>query len=588
MDIICKNHLRKAGEKLDRVSLLFSDVYPTPKCFDEDDKRVYIFGSPIYKEKINSESLIRDLLIRHINDFVREINGSFLCLIYDKRKKELSIANDRFASIPFYYRVDNGIFTGATNYSDIWRQYRNRDSFKINEEAFYEFLSMKRLFGNKTYDHDTNFLDSASIITFQPDSGRLITTRYWQPDCKRNNLTPDETVERIASLVRQSFKRATSDSRRYGLLLSGGLDSRAVLSASDNPLLCYTTCGYRNNEYLVANELSHIKNYEHVFIDKPRTYYSDIIDRAVYISGAMNVYISAQFFNIEEVVKKRSDLLLHGYGFDFLLRGKYLPLTTLHPSLKHITHRRRLKPLDSTASDMPKEFIENISYRLKSVKPAALLKDGVREKIEDSLYENMRNIFNSAKRLSDDPYLWWTYCNFHNVSRHYTWLNLSSIRSFIEERTIAFDNDLFDLFWSMDAKAKLNGDIFLRAMRFMDPALLKVRYANTNLGFDDHPVATAFKMMFKKNKILRRTGLNTIFKNVLPAPLREERSWALDRKYINMLTSDLCLADSLEELRFLNMDAVRRCMKEHLEGKKNHESLILRLTTLNKFLKMGR
>jgi len=463
----------------------------------------------------------------------------------------------------------------------------------MNQEAFYEFIYMKRLFGNKTYDHDTRFLDSASILRYATSSGRLDIAKYWQPNCNISEMSMEDASDKLAFLMKESFKRLSSDSKRYGLLLSGGLDSRSILAASDVPLTCITTCEYMNNEYMVAKELSRAKGYEHIFIEKPSTYYSDIIDKAVYTGAGMTLYTGAHFFNIEDVAREKIDVFLHGYGFDFLFRGKYLP-NTVHPLLSKLTYRRNLIPIGIGAKDVAEEFIENISYRLdrlKSVNSAMLLKYRARKGMLDALYCESNKIINEAKTLSDDPYKWWDYCCFRNVSRHYTWLNILSLRTFIEERTAAFDNDLFDFFWSLDPLSRLNGDIFVGAIKLLDPNVFKVRNANTNLSLGDPSFVTSSKIVL--NKALKETGLNKLFKRSLPFPLLRERSWPIDadlireNEKIRELTLGLCDSSELETLSFLNMDVVGSCICDHLDGKGDYTNLILTFLTVDRFLKQA-
>lgn len=573
------------------IRLIFSDIYPRPVMIENEAKKIIVLGSPIYGGRINHEQIKEMLLKRKTEDFIKEINGSFLFAVYDKAESRLSVASDRFASVPFYYRIENGSFFGATNYSNIWRSMRGRHNFKIREEAFYEFIYMRRLFGSKTYDHDTNFLNSASIVVFKALTGTGCIFKYWQPDCNIKELPLDENARKLASLIGASFKRATSDPKRFGLLLSGGLDSRAILAASDRELSCITTCEYKNNEYLVANELSRAKHCRHIFVEKPKDYYASIIDRAVYLGSAMSIYANAHFFNLEESVKDNIDVFLHGYAFDFLFRGKYLP-NTIHPLLEKVTYKRRFIPLLKGSKSIAEEFIDNISYRLKLVKPEDILNHRSRKKMTDSLYYSIKGITDEAKTLSDDPYKWWDYCCFHNISRHYSWLNITSIRTFKEERTIAFDNDLFDFFWSLDPASLLNSRIFLRAISLMDPAVFKVRYANTNLNLGEPSIVTGGKIII--NKILKETRLNKIFKNALPPPSARERSWPIDSAIVRdnpglrKLASELCNPEALEELSFLNMDTVRRCVKEHLDGKRSYTNFVLTLITIKRFLELSR
>ena len=589
MSMITERPVADAGRavKFDRIELSLWASYPPAKFFERSRKRLIILGSPVYNEKIDYETLKEMLFTQAAERFIKDIKGTFLFILYDNNAKELLVINDRFASIPFFYRPDKGVFYGATNYSDIWRVFRGRPGFRISEEAFYEFLYMRRLFGTKTYDRDTSYMDSASMLKFSSLSGHLNTARYWRPSGSKNTLSAEENTRKLAFLMKQSFRRATSDGKRYGLLLSGGLDSRSVLAASDKPMTCITTCEHRNNEVAVAEELSRVKGYEHIFIKKPQSYYSDIVDRAVYVAGGMSIYVNSHLFNVEEAAGKHADILLSGYGFDFLFRGKYLPHSMpLH--LKKLTYWRNLMPLERGWKDVAEDFIGNLGFRLKSVEPWRLVKYKKRKEMFDALYYSIKGIVEEARGISDDPYKWWDYCSFHNVSRHYSWPNLLCLRSFTEERTVALDNDLFDLFWGLDVSMYHNGRIFKEAVRLLDEDIFNVRNANTNLKFGDSLPAQTAKILL--NKAAKETKLNRVFRGSIPPPSSRERSWPIDdylirdNEAIRNMALGLCASGNLEALSFLDMDTVSRCVKEHLAGKKKHTNLILSLITLDRFL----
>jgi asparagine synthase (glutamine-hydrolysing) len=571
---------------LENVLLILHKQYPVFREYECAERRIFIVGRPMYNNRFDEEPLKRALSIFSPRKIARDINGSFLLIIFDKNDRVLYVINDRCASMPFYYRRNKGAFIGATNYSDIWKRSGEQGVLRINEEAFYEFLCFRRLFGSKTYDRDTRYMDSASVLMYNCATGGLTAEKYWRPDCGRKDASAADSSKRLAFLIKEAFSRMTSDGKRYGLLLSGGLDSRAILASSDKKLTCFTTCAYENNEYRVAGELSGMKGYEHIFIPKPGSYYSDIIEEATYLSGAMGGYMHSHFLNIKDAAREKADVLLHGYGFDFLFRGKYLP-HTMHPFLKRFTYHRKLRPIAADAGRLADDFIRSVSFRSKDMNAADLLAPGIKKPMEESLRSGIENIINEAKTLSEDPYVWWEYCSLHNISRHYTWPNLLSARSFMEERSVAFDNDLLDLFWSMDPRSRNNGAVFTEAIKILDPKMLSVRIANTNLRGDDHPLVTAGKIGL--NKILKDTGLNKIFTGSIPPPSLKERSWPIGADLIRSAgIKDRALKMSgpsnLDGLNFLDKKAVSKCVEEHMAGRSDYTNLILNLITLEGFL----
>jgi hypothetical protein len=181
MEDTCRAFYLDSETRPAKISLAFSQQLPEPKYYENGERKVLVLGSPVLNDHVNYEEIGKRLLEGKLEAFIRDINGSFLFVIYDKASRRLKIANDRFASISFYYRKSKDIFMGSTSYSYIWKEARSQDHFKIDREAFYEFISLGRLFGDKTYDRDSKFLNSASILTYTPAGQNLSLKRYWRP-----------------------------------------------------------------------------------------------------------------------------------------------------------------------------------------------------------------------------------------------------------------------------------------------------------------------------------------------------------------------------------------------------------------------
>jgi asparagine synthase (glutamine-hydrolysing) len=73
-------------------------------------------------------------------------------------------------------------------------------------------------------------LPPATTLVLEPDGGTR-TTRYWQPDYRRNgsSLTEREWEDRVENILRTSVKRRLTADVPVGVLLSGGLDSSLIV-----------------------------------------------------------------------------------------------------------------------------------------------------------------------------------------------------------------------------------------------------------------------------------------------------------------------------------------------------------------------
>lgn len=84
-------------------------------------------------------------------EFIKGLNGEFLIIVFSKLKGLMSVANDRFTSIPFYYHVDpaDGSITASMFFSDLWGRLKQDGRLKMSQTSFFEFLWFQRLFGVK-------------------------------------------------------------------------------------------------------------------------------------------------------------------------------------------------------------------------------------------------------------------------------------------------------------------------------------------------------------------------------------------------------------------------------------------------------
>lgn len=569
-------------ESADRIKVIADGFkYPT-YTYSDADNTVYVIGSPILGETIDAATAAKRFIAdRDRMEWLPSVNGEFLFILIDKKGRKLYIANDRFSSLPVYYATVKNQFLGSVSYSDLWEVLSSRGSVELNSEAFFEFIYFQRLFGVKTYDTLSRFLPGATRLIF--DGSGIKLDRYWRPDfTKGKGMTLDKAGKLLAEHVTRSARRKTSDQKRYGLFLSGGIDSRLVLAALETPPVCFTLAASEyNNEFRVASEAASIKGARHILLQKPSGHYSDILTKGSLLGGGMSAFGHAFFLGFDDMVKRSADCVFHGHAFDYLFQGMYLPVHSFS-ILSKKTHFVWLKKL---TRDLEREFISGIPYRLKETDPFRFVKPAYRPRLEEYLIDSICAVTQTVKDSCDTLYDLWDFLIFDNMSRHHTFTNYGSLATYVEERKLAFDNDIIDLYFSIPAKLRVGGRVSGRALRYLDPRLARLRTGNTNVAADSSPLvktlATGGFWLAKRFKVGHR-------KFFYPSP--EDRTWSTgsavirDDVGIRMEVEKLCDAPALQNLTFLDMDAVRRGVRENLDGKSDESKFIFSLMTINRFL----
>jgi asparagine synthase (glutamine-hydrolysing) len=547
-----------------------------------DNKDIIVFGEPIINEKINDEKLLTEYIkADSIKKFARNINGTFLLVIYDKLEKKMTVINDRFASYPFYYYEFGQSSIVCSNKFRQLLKYKNGNASCVNGNSIFEFIYFRKLLGNKTFDNGIYYLDSASILEVK--NVGLNIDKYWIPDYSRQERNDSELIDKLSMALKKSVDSYTSDDENCALLLSGGIDSRTILAASRNNIsLCATTAQSKNNEYYVAHEIASYCNKKHAFIKRQDDIFEESIFDAIDITGGMQVYNECQFLNHKKYFSDNINTFLTGFGLDILLTDLYLPVKQRSIFNLPVMHNK-IFPLQN---DISKEFLQKSKYRLKTSDPFSIIKDDKKSTMYDYLYSEVDKIIKKGEEIGAEGYKLWEYLSIHNLSRHYSYPMIMSIRTFARCRNPALDNDLFDLSIAMGYKQKLNSGIYKKAIYKLDPELMNIRNANTNMKASlTARQQTYIKYMYY---VLDKLGVRNIPRN----PGWKDRTWGLPchviaaSSRIKNLINKLATSERLMDLDYLDMNKVSNIISEHNAQKHDHAVLINHLLTIDEGLKV--
>ena len=545
-----------------RLSVSFSNVNPTPVIRERGDICIILLGSPILDGKIDREKAA-DLVSDGSNlpdKLSTKINGEFLFIIFNRANGGLKIINDRFTSIPLYYYHNkaSGEFYATPYFTCLW-QIRKTLGLKINQEALCEFLFFQRILWTKTYLENVLYLPDASILCIEGKS--LSISRYWKRNYEKNNSSLNENARRLADFVEKSVKYKTSDNKRYGHFLSGGMDSRSVLAAFEkNYPTCFTATISENRELRTAREIAHTKGAKHVFLKLHSEHYSQIFEPSVKVIGGMYNYDHGLFLGYDEPVRQNADVCFHGHGFDYMFQGMYIPGKTVKIGSRTLYYTTLMELPD----DLVTYFRTNVSYRIKQADVWDFIRQNKRADLLSSQIESISEVLSEGRKLTDSPNDLWEYLTFHHLSRHYSYPNHATIATLAEQRTISFDNDIFDLYLSLPVKHRFVGRIEKKCLEILDPRLAKIWSANTNLPVTASPLRqTAYQLTnFLKHRIFPEKENPEWTERTWPSRENALRSQPI----LKTAVLELCKSDTLEEIDFLDIEKIRDEFPRWLKG----------------------
>jgi asparagine synthase (glutamine-hydrolysing) len=167
-------------------------------------------------------------------DGLAALSGTFQIAIWHRATEELVLINDRVGFYPHYYCHRGGTFVFAPSLRSLLAV--PEVPREPDDAAIAQFLRFQQILGSRSWLRDVSLIPPATQLRVSLKDGKLTAARYWDWD----QLHPDERITRRQALegcteLFQSAVDARIDPERSALLLSGGLDSRAILAFAREP-----------------------------------------------------------------------------------------------------------------------------------------------------------------------------------------------------------------------------------------------------------------------------------------------------------------------------------------------------------------
>lgn len=170
-------------------------------------------------------------------------NGMFALALWDRKKKKMLLARDRYGVKPIYYSLETNRFSFGSEQKAITAL----PGFKknLNQEALIEYFTFQNIFTDNTFVQGIKILPAGTYGLFKQDLGKLEVHRYWDFQFKEPDHALDERsyVEELQRLLEQAVQRQLVSDVEVGCYLSGGIDSgtiAAIASRSTSNLKTFT------------------------------------------------------------------------------------------------------------------------------------------------------------------------------------------------------------------------------------------------------------------------------------------------------------------------------------------------------------
>ncbi len=226
-----------------RLSIL--DLSGGHQPMSNDDESIWIvfngeiFNAPDIRKRLEKKDIKfftdnsdTEVIIRLYEekgmDLLKELNGMFAFVIYDKKRNILEGARDRMGIKPFYFTQLGNRFAFSSELKSILTlPYIDRE---IDFQSLYHYMSLLYVPDQSSIIKGIERLPPGHKFIYDIGRKNLKITKYWQPTFKEDKTkSVDEWSEKIREGLGDAVNRWTLSDVPIACSLSGGIDSSAIV-----------------------------------------------------------------------------------------------------------------------------------------------------------------------------------------------------------------------------------------------------------------------------------------------------------------------------------------------------------------------
>ena len=423
------------------------------------------------------------------SDLFLKLNGMFALAIIDKARRNIIFARDRFGEKPLYIYKSTDLLAFASEISCFKKHKYIQLSIHLKNVQKYMgygfFPKSTCLYNNCEKLEAGRFM----ICDF---NGNIIDKKcYWQftinEDMSFCHRDENEITEEFLSLLDNAVKIRLMSDHPIGILLSGGIDSSAILASmsqyNSEPVNAFTI-GFDNasfDETEKAKIVAKIYNAQHHINTLPsqhiKSLANEVIDRLdepLGDSSLLPTYLAYKG------ASEHAKVVLSGDGADELLAGyapfralklaqlyqKNLPLRA-HEFVKSLVQKIPASTNYMTLAYKLQRTLKGIDYPIKLWNPTWLspadpmqIKDLFTNSLTDEeIYSEAIELWNEKPHQSIQHKTLEFYSRLYLTDNILTKSDRTSMMNSIESRAVFLDNHLVDFLSKLPFSFKMRGSI---------------------------------------------------------------------------------------------------------------------------------
>lgn len=431
-------------------------------------------------------------------EIARDLQGAFAAAILDEERQRLLLVTDRFGSYPVYWFHTPGQFVFA---SELRAALKAHPRPALNARAVSDFMKFGFPMGDKTLASGVELAPAGAVLTYDRTTDAVSVCRHASlaSTFRQTDIGREEYLGELRQAFGRAMTRATAGSHRYGISLSGGLDTRVLLAALDRKgctVSSFTLGGRGCADEVIANQLSRMAKTRHRFVALDDQYLDDLlptVQRMVSLTDGM--YLSHGFTEmlaLRGFEESDCSVLLRGHAGELAKASTAWPLHTDETIFK----------MSSTA-----EFIPYLLSRLTHVSRG----DMTREVFTDAWVESLggagarRSLEETLEGVPLAPPDLCSYIYLKEYHRRVTVPSLEIFRNVTDVRLPLADAEFLAAVLQAPPRWRDGIQIHQALIAASNPAYLRVRNPNTGAPAGAGPWQEY--VLDKMNSVLRRLNV---------------------------------------------------------------------------------
>jgi len=492
-------------------------------------------------------------------EFVKHINGLFNLAINDEKKGRIILVNDRFGFYPLYYALSDGTFAFASEAKFVLKA--TNVTPKIDKRAVSEFFTFSFLLGDKTFFEGVRLMKPASIMVFHKAENKIETKQYWDfsiPERRFN--VQDNLFKEFRRLMEKAIERSIRGSKKVGVFLSGGLDSRAIAafaSKSGAEVVAFSFGPKDSFEQKIAMQVAKRLNIRIIVREIPSDFIAKYAEEIVYRGDGLIRIRDCHFIALLDEVKSMVDVVLLGtFGGELFGSKVTKNLMNLKSKEEIISYLFKKNAIGIQLNEYQKVFEKNF------------------ENEKSRLLERFKGTFDQIP--FDNPEDVVEYWEYRNRQVRYIFQSFQYLNWFLETRHPFLDTDLVEFFaFKLPFNMRIYERFLQKAINYCFPSLSDIPWERTGTPLDPDPLT----IWFGRGKLFLKSQIGLILEKVskgkikmAPHDYRLYNQWlrAGSKDYVTKLLLDRRTLNR----GFLKPNYIKQVLQEHMYYQRNHDQLL--------------